>query len=306
MRPAANPWVRSGFNLWMRILLLGAGGQLARDLAQTLAHHTVIPRSHAELDIRDKEAITRVCGETQPGCIINTAAYHRVDDCEDHPELAFAVNAGGVYNVAQAAQRHKAVLVHFSTDYVFDGAKSSPYTEADRPNPHSVYGISKWAGEKLTAAYCERHFIIRTCGLYGAGGSKSKGGNFVRSILHAAQQNKPLRVVTNQIVTPTCTSDLAEKVSALIDQEAYGIYHMTNTGECSWFEFATEVLRLSSLAADITPVTGQEYGAKAARPAYSVLDNMRMRALGIEEFRPWQHALADFIAREQRELRSAA
>lgn len=290
----------------MRILLLGAAGQLARDLAQTLSHHKLFPRTHLELDIRDRDAVARFCADVQPECIINTAAYHRVDVCEDDPELAFAVNAAGVSNLAQAAQQHNAVLVHFSTDYVFDGAKTSPYIEADRPNPVSVYGMSKWAGEKLVARYCERHFIIRTCGLYGAGGSNSKGGNFVRSILRAVQEGKPLRVVNDQTVTPTYTADLAEKVSALLTQQAYGTYHMTNIGECSWFQFATEVLRLNNVTAEVTPVSTQEFGAKAARPPYSVLDNTRMRALGIEEFRPWQQALADFIELERRELRSAA
>ena len=290
----------------MRILLLGAGGQLARDLARSLAHHTLFPRSHAELDICDRDAVEHACEELEPECIINTAAYHRVDDCEDRPDLAFAVNTAAVCSLAQAAKRHQASLVHFSTDFVFDGTKSSPYTEADAPHPLSAYAFSKWAGEKMIEAYCERHWIIRTCGLYGAGGSNSKGGNFVRSILRAAQQGKPLRVVTDQIVTPTYTADLAEKVSELIGCEIYGVYHMTNAGECSWFEFANEVLRQSGLSADITPVTAQEYAAKAKRPTYSVLDNTRMRALGIEEFRPWQDALADFISGERRNLRSAA
>ena len=290
----------------MRILLLGAGGQLARDLARSLAHHTLFPRSHSELDICDRNAIDRACAELEPECIINTAAYHRVDDCEDRPDLAFSVNAAAVCTLAQAAQRDGASLVHFSTDFVFDGAKGSPYTEADPPHPLSVYAFSKWAGEKIIEAYCERHWIIRTCGLYGAGGSESKGGNFVRSILRAAQQGKPLRVVTDQIVSPTYTADLADKVSELLGREVYGVYHMTNAGECSWFEFASEVLRQSGMHADIAPVTAQEYAAKAKRPAYSVLDNTRMRALGIEEFRPWQHALADFMESERRNLRSAA
>ena len=290
----------------MRILLLGAGGQLARDLARSLAHHTLFPRSHGELDICHRDSVESTCREVEPECIINTAAYHRVDDCEDRPDLAFAVNAAAVCTLAHAAQRYHASLLHFSTDFVFDGAKRAPYTEADRPHPLSVYGCSKWAGERVIEAYCEKHWIVRTCGLYGAGGSNSKGGNFLRSILHAAQHGKPLRVVTDQIVTPTYTADLAAKVSELIDYQVYGVYHMTNAGECSWFDFAKEILRQSGLDAEIAPVTAREYAAKARRPAYSVLDNARMRALGIKEFRPWQHALADFIASERLNLRSAA
>jgi dTDP-4-dehydrorhamnose reductase len=207
----------------MRILLLGAAGQLARDLAQALPHHSLFPRTRAELDIRDRDSVAELCAELNLECIINTAAHHRVDECEDRPELAFSVNAAGVYNLARVAQQHNAVLVHFSTDFVFDGVKGSPYTEADRPNPLSVYGMSKWAGERLVARYCKKHFIVRTCGLYGSGGSNSKGGNFVLSILRAANEGKPLRVVNDQIVSPTYTTDLAEKVSALLHQQAYGL-----------------------------------------------------------------------------------
>ena len=290
----------------MRILLIGSEGQLARDLAIALSHHELVLRSHRELEIRDDVAVRQVVGQVAPDWIINTAAYHRVDDCEDRPEPAFAVNAGGAYNLARAARQCAARLVQFSTDFVFDGKKRAPYTEADRPNPLSVYGMSKWMGERLVERYCEKHYVIRTCGLYGAGGSASKGGNFVRSILRAAEQGKPLRVVSDQIVTPTSTADLAEKVARLLEHESYGVYHMTNTGECSWFDFAKEALRLAGLRAGITPVTSEEYGAKAQRPAYSVLDNTRMRALGIEEFRPWQSALADYIREEHPRLRIAA
>jgi dTDP-4-dehydrorhamnose reductase len=290
----------------MRILLLGSQGQLARDLVISLRNHELLLRSHQELEIRDNDAVEQTLAQLQPDCIINTAAYHRVDECEDRPELAFAVNASGSYNLARSAQKIGASLVHFSTDYVFDGTKRIPYTEADRPNPLSVYGMSKWTGERLISQYCEKHYIVRTCGLYGAGGSASKGGNFVRSILRAAENGKPLRVVPDQIVTPTNTADLASKVARLLEHQVYGTYHMTNTGECSWFDFAKEALRLAGINVEITPLTTQEYGAKAKRPAYSVLDNARMGALGIAEFRPWQAALADFLTQEQRGLRSAA
>lgn len=290
----------------MRILLIGSEGQLARDLAISLSRHELVLRSHRELEVRDDIAVQQVVTAVAPECIINTAAYHRVDECEDRPEFAFAVNAVGGYNVARAAEASGAKLVHFSTDFVFDGKKHSPYTEADRPNPQSVYAMSKWTGERLVERYCEKHYVIRTCGLYGAGGSASKGGNFVRSILRAAEKGKPLRVVADQIVTPTSTADLADRVSQLLEHKSYGVYHMTNAGECSWFDFAKEALRLAGVAAKVTAVSSEEYGAKAQRPAYSVLDNTRMRALGIEEFRPWQSALADFIRQEQMRLPSAA
>ena len=283
----------------MRILLLGSEGQLARDLAIALSHHDLVLGSHRELEIRDDLAVKQAVSEIAPDCIINTAAYHRVDECEDRPELAFAVNAAGVLQSCARCTGERRQARPLQHRLRLRRQKALSLHRSRPPQPALGLRLSKWAGERLIERYCEKHYLIRACGLYGAGGSASKGGNFVRSILRAAEQGKPLRVVADQIVTPTSTVDLAEKVTLLLEHESYGLYHMTNTGECSWFDFAKEALRLAGHSAEITPVTSVEYGAKAQRPAYSVLDNTRMRALGIEEFRPWQSALADFIGEEQ-------
>ena len=283
----------------MRILLIGAAGQLGQDLLPVLQRwgHEVIPVTHEQLDICSPEAVRQQMASARPQCVINTAAFHRVDECEEQAEKAFAVNVLGVCNLAQSAEEASAALVHFSTDYVFGGEKRTPYRESDLPQPLSVYAMSKLAGEFAARRYCSRHFVIRTCGLYGMGGSRSKGGNFVETMLRLAAQKKTIRVVADQIVTPTATADLAERVTTLIESGAYGLYHMTSTGECSWYEFAAEAFRLAKVDADLHPTDSQSFGAKARRPAYSVLDNCRLRATGIAEFRPWQEGLAEYVRR---------
>ena len=288
----------------MRILLIGAAGQLAQDLLPVLKKggHEVIPATHEQLEICSLDAVRDAVASAHPQCIINTAAFHRVDDCEDQAERAFAVNVMGVRNLAQAAEQVGAALVHLSTDYVFGGEKRIPYVETDLPQPLSIYAMSKLAGEFAARRYCSRHFVIRTCGLYGMGGSRSKGGNFVETMLKLAAQKKTIRVVADQSVTPTSTAELAERVLPLMGSEKYGLYHMTNTGQCSWYEFAAEVFRLANITADLQPTDSQSFGARARRPAYSVLDNCRLRAVGVEEFRPWQEALGDYMRERKHTL----
>lgn len=285
----------------MRILLIGAAGQLGQDLLPVLEQrcHKLTSVTHEQLEICSQEAVREAVGVARPQCIINTAAFHRVDDCEEQADRAFAVNMIGVRNLARAAEEAGAALAHFSTDYVFGGEKRTPYRESDLPQPLSVYAMSKLAGEFAVRAYCSRHFVIRTCGLYGMGGSRSKGGNFVETMLRLATQKKNIRVVADQMVTPTSTADLAERVLPLIESQHYGLYHMTSTGECSWHEFAAEVFRLAGVNADLHPTDSKNFGAKARRPSYSVLDNWQMRAVGIAEFRPWQVALCDYMQRRQ-------
>ena len=279
----------------MRILLTGAGGQLAHDLKACLAGETLFALARAELDITDAAAVRAALARHRPDCLINTAAYNRVDDAEAEPAAAFAVNTAGVEHLARAAATAGAVLVHFSTDYVFDGAQRAPYVETDAPNPLSVYARSKRAGEEAVQRRCEKYFLIRTCGLYGVAGSRNKGGNFVERMLRFAQQGKPLRVVNDQVLTPTSTRDLAEKLLPLLRTRRYGLYHMTNAGECSWYDFAREIFRVAGVAADVQPVSTAAFAARARRPPYSVLDNAAYRAAGFPDFRPWPEALADYI-----------
>jgi dTDP-4-dehydrorhamnose reductase len=279
----------------MKILLIGATGQLGQDILRCWSGDEIVPVTHETLDIADGGRVDALVGSTRPDCIINTAAFHRVDACEDEVQRTFEVNVCGVVNLARAAERAGAILVQFSTDYVFDGAKNQPYVETDHANPLSTYAMSRLAGEWVARHYCSRCFIVRTCGLYGLAGRTTKLGNFVETMLKMAAAGKAIRVVSDQIVTPTSTLDLAEKLALLVKKGApFGLYHMTNTGQCSWYQFAAEIFRLFGLPADLSPSTSAAFGAKARRPGYSVLDNLAVRNAGIPEFRSWQDALADY------------
>jgi dTDP-4-dehydrorhamnose reductase len=279
----------------VRFLILGAGGQLATTLSAALAGDEVLALSHAEADICDAASIERHVAAFRPDCLVNTAAFHRVDVCEEEIGKSFAVNSVALRAMAGVANAARAVLVHFSTDYVFDGARNKPYRETDVPNPLSIYAMSKLAGEQIVRRYAERYFLVRTCGLYGPSSGRGKGGNFVEAMLRLARSGSPIRVVSDQVVTPTSAEDLAEALVPLLHSRHYGLYHMTNAGECSWFDFAREIFRLAGLQPNLQPVSSAEFRAKASRPLYSVLDNAALRAAGYPDLRPWQEALADYL-----------
>jgi dTDP-4-dehydrorhamnose reductase len=282
----------------MKVMIIGAGGQLGGDLQRLLPAETCVPLTHADIEITDSESVRQAFDRHKPDVVINTAAFHRVDDCETQAERAFQTNAIAVRALAQACRQFGAVLAHFSTDYVFDGAQSEPYVETDRPGPLSVYAASKLAGEYLVMATHPRHFVIRTCGLFGLGGSRSKGagGNFVETMLRAAAQGKRLRVVRDQVVTPTATADLARKVLDLLRTGSYGLYHITAHGSCSWYEFARTIFELEGVQADLQAVTAADFGAPARRPSYSVLRNQHLELVGMEDLPPWQDGLKRYLA----------
>jgi dTDP-4-dehydrorhamnose reductase len=279
----------------MTTLLIGANGQLGSELRHSFNDHDLVPLTHADLELADRAQVREVLAKYRPGLILNTAAYHRVDECEDHPERSFAVNAVAVGDLAIAAGEIGAVLVHFSTDYVFDGRQRRPYREADPPGPLNVYATSKVAGEYLVRAYLDRHFIIRSCGLYAVAGSKERGGNFVERMLRLAAEGQEIRVVGDQVVTPTSAKELARKVRQLVETGAFGLYHITNHGACSWYQFAEAVLDLAGLHARVQETTAAAYGARAKRPAYSVLDNVNLRLLGLDDLRDWRDALKAYL-----------
>jgi len=281
-----------------RYAVIGAGGQLGFDLVRAFAlPGEVVPLGRADLDLLDAARTREVLRTLRPTHVLNTAAYNQVDRAEDDRAAAFALNAEAVGALAAAVQDFGATLVHFSTDYVFDGRKGSPYTEDDEPDPVNVYGESKLAGERLARARCERTFVFRVCGLFGVARSRGKGGtNFVETMLGLAAEGKSIRVVADQVLTPSGTFDLARKVWQVIPSEAYGIYHLTNAGQTSWYDFAREMFRLTDLRPDVTPVTTAEFGARARRPAFSVLAHRRLAALGLDDLRPWAEALAAYVA----------
>ena len=283
----------------MKVLVTGAGGQLGTDLCEALRDSELIPLNHSDIEISNMDSVKQAFNKYKPDIIINTAAYVRVDDCEDENEKAFQVNALGARNVAIAAQELGARLVHISSDYVFGGEdelRTTPYTEFETPIPLSVYGKSKLVGENLVRHYCLRHFIARASALFGVAGSSGKGGNFIETMLRLAGERERLKVVNDQVFSPTYTRDLAQKIAQLITTEYYGIFHITNRGVCSWYEFTAEILRLAGIKTPIIPITSDQYPQKARRPRYSVLDNYHLRLLGMDDMRPWQEALKYYLA----------
>ena len=282
----------------MKIVLIGADGQLGSDLLKTLREDEVFPLYYPKFDVTKPEAARSVLLDLTPEVVINTAAYHRVDECEDHPKESFQVNAIAVRDLALVCRELDVPLVHFSTDYVFDVGKRSPYLEDDPPNPLNVYAVSKLAGEFLVRQVLEKYFLVRTCGLYGVAGSKEKGPNFVERIIELAKRKTTLRIVNDQWVTPTSTEELAQRVSELIRSRSYGLYHLTNEGECTWYDFAREVFCLLGQEVRLTPVDSFTYGAKARRPHYSVLENKRAKEIGLRDFSPWDQALRNYLLKK--------
>jgi len=280
----------------VRAALIGSTGQLATDLLPLLARqYEVVALTHGELELTDYAAVTARLDREQPTVVINTAAFHRVDDCEVAVESAFSVNAFAPLTLARWCQRHGAVLVHFSTDFVFGGDQPTPRGECDLAVPVSVYGASKLAGEHLVRQACARHIVVRTCGLYGHAGSKGRGGNFVETMLRLGAGGKPLRVVADQIVAPTATADLAPKILQVLATGRFGLYHITNSGECSWYQFARAIFEFTGMRVELTPISAAEYGAPARRPAYSVLRHDGLRALGLDDMPSWQDALRRYL-----------
>jgi dTDP-4-dehydrorhamnose reductase len=280
-------------------VIIGAKGQLGTDLQPALKDWKLTGFAHPDLDVCDLERARALLTELRPAVVINTSAYHKVDVCEDTPAESFAVNATGAYNLARLAAELDFTLVHFSSDYVFDGRSRVPYRETDIALPQSVYGVSKLTGEHLVRAFCPRHFVIRSTGLYGVAGASGKGGNFVETMIRLGKAG-PVRVVDDQVMTPTATADLAGAVAALLEREGepgveYGLYHITSAGQCSWYFFARTIFELAGMKVDLSPIGSSESGAKAKRPAFSVLDHGKWMRAGFAELRPWPGALADYL-----------
>lgn len=289
----------------MRILITGARGMLGTDACRffTRSGHDVVgvdlptdhPSAIAALDICDARAVREMFSQVCPDLVLHCAAYTNVDGSERDPEAAHRVNAFGTWSVASAAEAVGAALVAISTDFVFDGRKGSPYLEVDRPNPLSAYGASKLAGEELALAHCSRTYVVRTSWLYGV-----HGGNFPYAIIRRAKEKGELSVVADQFGTPTYTQDLVRAVDVIVREPLYGIYHASNDGETSWFEFARAVLgEVGMESIPVHPLTSAEYasafGSPTERPARSVLRNWSMEMRGLPPMRPWEQALVDFV-----------
>jgi dTDP-4-dehydrorhamnose reductase len=285
----------------MKVLLIGANGQLGSDLAKVLADVDLVPLTHQDVDICEQVGLHETLRRHTPDVVINTAAYHKVDECEANVDKTFAVNTYGVRNLALVCEEQVCALLHMSTDYVFggDAARRKPYVETDPPGPINAYGIAKLAGEYFVRYILNRYWIVRSQWLYGLAGASGKGGNFVELMLRLAREGKNIKVVDDQTGSPTYTLDLARKIAQLIKTEHYGLYHITNAGACTWYQFACKIWELSGLSPNAEPTTTAAFGATATRPPYSTLDNAALRAIGLDGMRPWEEALAAYL--EERE-----
>jgi dTDP-4-dehydrorhamnose reductase len=282
----------------MKTLLIGANGQLGSDIVAAWPGDELIPLTHADIEATDRDSVTRAVSEYRPDLVVNTSAFHNVDLCETEPERAFLVNTIAPMYLADVCREHDAVLMHLSTDYVFSGTAGRAYTEDDLPDAVNVYGNAKAVGEQLVRTRNPRHYIVRTSGLYGVAGSSGKGGNFVERTLQLARDGQDLKVVADQTLSPTFTADLAAKLLEVARSGKFGTYHVTNGGATSWHEFAHTVFELTGTPAKLSPTTTANFGAKAVRPEYSVLENARLAAAGIAAMRPWRDALADYLGRK--------
>lgn len=281
----------------MRIALTGPTGQLGTDFCAALGA-AVIPLSRPDFDLTDDVAIRYCLDAAQPDLVVNTAAYNLVDRAEDEPELAFRVNSLGPRTLATWCADRSIPLVHFSSDYVFglDVDRLVPYSEEDAPGPLSVYAASKLQGEYFVRSLCPQHFVIRTCGLFGIAAVRGAGkGNFIETMLRLGTARDELTVVNDQHCTPTSTADLVSATIELIQTSQFGLYHATNSGATTWCEFATETLRRSGLTTPVRPVSSDQFGAKARRPGYSVLNSGKLESAIGRPMPGWQNALERYL-----------
>ena len=281
----------------MKIAIIGAGSHLGSELVRAASSEEVIAFAHGDCDVTDVESLETALTPRRFDVAINLSSYNRVDDSEANPAPAMAVNAEGARNVASVAARIGAPVCHVSTDYVFgaDAERNSPYAEDDEPGPINAYGRSKLEGERRVRRANPDHLIVRTSGLFGA--AKRQGTTFPEVMLAKAAAGEPIRVVDDQTVTPTYVPELAEKMIEILRSGATGIVHLSNSGSCTWYEFACEIFRQAGLSPDLAPISSEEFGAAARRPAYSVMTSKRLPELGIEPMRPWQDCVRAWLGK---------
>lgn len=276
-----------------KVLVTGANGQFGKEMVDVLLQqgYDCIGYGREQLDVTDMESVKSVVQSIRPDIIIHAAAYTKVDMAEAEPDEAFRVNAWGTRNISVVAEAVKAKLVYISTDYVFDGKATEPYQEFSPTLPLNVYGASKLAGEQMVRDFHSRYFIVRTSWVYG-----QHGHNFVKTMLSLAEQDQPLKVVHDQIGSPTYTVDLVKKIVEMIRTDRYGIYHVTNSGSCSWYEFAKAIFSFAGISKSVHPVQTSDFPRPAKRPAYSVLAHNALKLNGFLPMRKWDEALREFIA----------
>jgi dTDP-4-dehydrorhamnose reductase len=278
----------------VKITIIGSTGQLGSDLVKSLQNrHEVIGLRHSDIEVTDYGSLG-VLRTQGSDVVINTAAFHKTDQCEDEPLKAFGVNAVGAMNVAKVSAEIGATSVYISTDYVFDGRGSEAYAEDDSPNPISIYGISKLAGELCTRQN-PKHYIMRAASLFGVAGASGKGGNFVETMIAKARKDEPISVVDDMWMSPTYTKHASAAIAKIIEQELpFGTYHVANQGSCSWFQFTQGIFSLLGLNPRLTPIKTSQLQYKARRPRFSALRSVKLAGTGIQT-PDWKEALTDYL-----------
>lgn len=277
----------------MKVAIIGSNGQLGNDLAKVFDAEEVIGLTHKEIEVENLNSFS-ILTESSPDVVINTAAFHKTDACEDDPEKTFLVNAIGAKNVAETCSQINAILVYVSTDYVFDGSKDVPYDEYGIPNPINTYGISKFAGEFYTKL-AQRYYIIRAASLFGVAGASGKGGNFVETMINKAKNNQEIKVVDDIVMSPTYTKEAANMMNKIVkNMLPIGVYHVTNRGYCSWYEFAKTIFDILNMDVDLKPIKAQSLYSKAKRPAFSALESVKLRKHDLE-MKNWKDSLKEYL-----------
>jgi len=280
----------------MKVAIIGANGQLGTDLTEVLStEYEVKGLNHADIEITDIDNVKKAIGSFEPDILLNTAAYNNVPEAEKFPDKAFLINAIGALNLARVCQEMGTKFLHYSTDYVFDGKKGKPYTEEDCPNPLSVYASTKLSGEYFALNYCEQSYVVRVSGIYGKVPSRSKGANFITTMLKLAKEKPEVRVVDDEILTPTPTYRIAMNTAALLKKDAFGLYHMSSEGQCSWYEFAQVIWDIFGLKTPLLPTSVKEFNAPVKRPFYSVLENKRLNSINCNHMIDWKSDLINFL-----------
>jgi len=283
----------------MKLAIIGSNGQLGTDLYEVLStKNTVDGLTHSDIEITDIDNVNKVLSALKPEVVLNTAAYNLVAEAEKYPEQAFRINSIGTWNLAKICQHLQIAFVHYSTDYVFDGYKRKPYSEDDGPNPLNVYASTKLSGEYFARNYCDRSYVIRVSGIYGKVPCRGKGGNFITTMIKQAKEKKEVKVVDDEILTPTPTYAIAKNTAVLIESGNFGLYHMTCQGEVSWYQFAKVIWETLSLETPLSPASVKDFPLVVKRPFYSVLENKNLATLGIDQMPHWKDALVKFLREE--------
>jgi len=282
----------------MKVAVIGANGQLGCDVCKAFMDGggEVIQLNHDEMDVIDFDSMKAKLLQAAPNLVVNTAAMHNVEVCEEQPTKAYQVNSSGARNLALLANELDFTLFHISTDYVFDGGKQSPYLEEDCPLPLNVYANTKLAGEHFVQTIAKRHFILRVSGLYGTNPCRAKGGsNFVDLMLRLSKERDEVRVVDDEVLTPTFTEDIARQIVAMSDISQYGVYHVTAQGSCSWHRFAAKIFEMAGAQVKLSVAGPDEFPSKVPRPKYSVLENGRLKSLNLDIMPHWEDGLRRYL-----------